>query len=177
MQEPQPQLRTTSCVKTSARPSDPPNKGSDMTDPDKPREAEAMAVTLGRIDIKVGNILDVIKEVRTELVQHRGKIGALELAMQQVQSDQAAAAKDLKAADKAREDTAAALEKQNALALVKAKDAVEAEGRQTAALDTKTRSTWASRNFGVALLGLIVAALAVYIAFRAGGAVAPPPVR
>ena len=81
-----------------------------MTNPTEPREPEAMAVTLGRIDTKVSNILDVIKEVRTEVIQHRGKIGALELDMQQVKSDQATAAKDLKTADKAREDTAAALE-------------------------------------------------------------------
>ena len=101
-----------------------------------------MAVTLGRIDVKVGNILDVIKEVRTEVVQHRGKIGALELDMQQVKSDQATAAKDLLVADKAREDTAAALEKQQALALIKAKDAAEAEARQIESNTAKSTSTW-----------------------------------
>jgi hypothetical protein len=148
-----------------------------MPNPTEPREAEAMAVTLGRIDIKVGNILDVIKEVRTEVVQHRAKIGALELDMQQVKSDQATAAENLKTADKAREDTANALEKQNALALVKAKDAVEAEGRQTAALGVKTATTWAPRNFGVALVGLVVAVLAVYAAFKFGGSVATTPLR
>jgi hypothetical protein len=113
-----------------------------MPNPTEPREAEPMAVTLGRIDTKVGNILDVIKEVRTEVVDHRGKIGALELDMQQVKSDQATAAKDLLTADKAREDTAAALEKQNALALVKAKDAADAETRQTADNVQKSASTW-----------------------------------
>lgn len=114
-----------------------------MPNPTEPREAEAMAVTLGRIDIKVGNILDVIKEVRTEVVEHRGKIGKLELDMQQVKSDQTTAAENLKTADKAREDTAAALEKQNALALVKAKDAVEAEGRQSESAGQKSASIWA----------------------------------
>ena len=132
-----------------------------------------MAVTLGRIDTKVSNILDVIKEVRTEVIQHRGKIGALELDMQQVKSDQATAAKDLLTADKAREDTAAALEKQNALALAKAKDAVDSEARQSAALGVKTATTWAPRNFGIALAGLIIAALAAYAAFKFGSAAHP----
>jgi hypothetical protein len=132
-----------------------------------------MAVTLGRIEVKVGNILDVIKEVRIEVVQHRGKIGTLELDMQQVKSDQATAAKDLLTADKAREDTAAALEKQNALALAKAKDAVDSEARQSAALGVKTATTWAPRNFGVAVVMLIVAALAAYAAFKFGSAAHP----
>ena len=144
-----------------------------MPNPAEPREAEPMAVTLGRIDTKVGNILDVIKEVRTEVVEHRGKIGALELDMQQVKSDQATAAKDLKTADKAREDTAAALEKQNALALAKAKDAVDAEARQSAALGVKTAKTWAPRNFGVALVGVLIAALGAYAAFKFGASITP----
>lgn len=142
-------------------------------DPNEPRETEAMAVTLGRIDVKVTDILEKIGEVRAEVTQHRGKIGKLELDMQQVKSDQAAAAKDLKAADKAREDTAAALEKQNALALAKAKDAVDAEARQSAALGVKTATTWAPRNFGIALAMLAVAVLAAYAAFKYGSATSP----
>ena len=143
-----------------------------MPNSTEPREAEAVAVTLGRIEVKVGNILDVIREVRAEVTQHRGKIGILELDMQQVKSDQATAAKDLKTADKAREDTAAALEKQNALALAKAKDAVDSEARQSAALGVKTATTWAPRNFGIALAMLVVAALSVYAAFKFGGSIA-----
>ena len=145
-----------------------------MPNPTEPREAEAMAVTLGRIEVKVGNILDVIREVRAEVTEHRGKIGDLELDMQQVKSDQAAAARDLKTADKAREDTAAALEKQNALAVTKAKDAVDAEARQSAALGVKTTTTWAPRNFGIALATLFVAALAAYAAFKFGTSIPTP---
>lgn len=138
-----------------------------MTDPAKPREAEPMAVTLVRIETGVASVLEKVSDLRTEVTQHRGKIGTLELEMQQVKSDQRSAEKDLKAADKAREDTAAALEKQNALALAKAKDAV----------DSATRA-WAPRNFAIALGSLFVAAIAVYIAFKYGGSVAPePPVR
>jgi len=139
-----------------------------MPNPTEPREPEAMAVTLGRIDTKVSNILDVIKEVRTEVIQHRGKIGALELDMQQVKSDQATAA------DKAREDTAAALEKQNALALAKAKDAVDSEARQSAALGVKTTTTWAPRNFAIAVVGVLIAALGAYAAFKFGTSIPTP---
>jgi len=145
-----------------------------MPNPTEPREPEAMAVTLGRIDTKVSNILDVIKEVRTEVIQHRGKIGALELDMQQVKSDQATAAKDLLTADKAREDTAAALEKQNALALAKAKDAVDSEARQSAALGVKTTTTWAPRNFAIAVVGVLIAALGAYAAFKFGTSIPTP---
>ena len=144
-----------------------------MTNPTEPREPEAMAVTLGRIDTKVSNILDVIKEVRTEVIQHRGKIGKLELDMQRVQLAQDAAAEAVIGADKAREDTAAALEKQNALALAKAKDAVDSEARQSAALGVRTAKTWAPRNFGVALVGVLIAALGAYAAFKFGASITP----
>jgi hypothetical protein len=147
-----------------------------MTQPIEPREAEAMAVTLGRIDVKVGNILDVIKEVRVEVTQHRGKIGKLELDMQQVQSDQATAAKDLLTADKAREDTAAALEKQNALALAKAKDAVDSEARQSAQSNAKSTSTWSKRQtlaaIGGFVLAVIVGIFGIVWAIKTGS---PPP--
>ena len=109
-----------------------------------------------------------------QVVEHRGKIGALELDMQQVKSDQATAAKDVVAADKAREETAAALEKQNALALAKAKDAVDSEARQSAALGVKTATTWAPRNFAIAFVGVVVAALAAYAAFKFGASIPTP---
>lgn len=103
-----------------------------MTEVTEPRLAEAIPVTLERIQGMVGgvakdiaNVLEKVVDLRTEVTEHRGQIGSLQSEMQQVRSDQATAAKDLKAADKAREDTAIALEKQTADQVAKAKAAVE----------------------------------------------------
>ena len=135
-----------------------------MTQPIEPREAEPVAVTLVRIETGVGNILEKVIDLKSEVIIHRGQIGKIESNVQQLQSDQRAAEKAVKDADKAREDTAAALEKQNALALAKAKDAV----------DSATRA-WAPRNFAIALGSLVIAAIAVYAAFKYGGSIAPTP--
>ena len=140
-----------------------------MPDPTEPRLVEAVPVTLMRIEGMVGgvakdiaHVIERVGDLRTEVVEHRGKIGALESSMQQVRSDQATAAKDLVAADKAREDTAAALEKQTAAQVLKAKDAVDAASAR-----------WVPRNFFIALGGLVVAILAVYIAFKFGSSSVP----
>jgi hypothetical protein len=133
-----------------------------MPNSTEPREAEPVAVTLVRIETGVGNILEKVIDLRAEVVVHRGQIGKIESNVQQLQSDQRAAEKAVKDADKAREDTAAALEKQNALALAKAKDAV----------DSATRA-WAPRNFAIALGSLIIAAIAVYAAFKYGATTSP----
>jgi len=135
-----------------------------MTQPIEPREAEPVAVTLVRIETGVGNILEKVIDLKSEVIIHRGQIGKIESNVQQLQSDQRAAEKAVKDADKAREDTAAALEKQNALALAKAKDAV----------DSATRA-WAPRNFAIALGSLVIAAIAVYAAFKFGGSISTPP--
>ena len=125
-----------------------------------------MAVTLVRIETGVTNVLEKVSDLRAEVTQHRGEIRVIQSDVQQLQSDQRAAEKAVKDADKAREDTAAALEKQNALALAKAKDAV----------DSATRA-WAPRNFAIAAAMLIVAALAVYVAYKFGGGTPTTTVR
>jgi len=98
----------------------------------EPARAEAVPVTLARIEGMIAgvakditNLTEKLGELRAEVVVHRGQIGTLQSDLQQIRSDQASAAKDLKAADKAREDTAAALEKQTAAMVAKAKDAVD----------------------------------------------------
>ena len=137
-------------------------------DPLPPREAEAMAVTLARIDTRVNSILEKVSDVQAEVVRHRDAIGVLRSDVQQLQSDQRAAEASLKLADKARQDTALALEKQTKDAVDKAKDAVDSEARQSAALGVKAVTTWAPRNFGIALAMLVVATLAAYTAFKFG---------
>ena len=98
----------------------------------EPHVAEAVPVTLMRIEGMVGgvakdiaNLTEKITDVKTDVAEHRRQIGSLQSEMQQVRSDQATAAKDLIAADRAREDTAIALEKQTADMVTKAKAAVD----------------------------------------------------
>jgi methyl-accepting chemotaxis protein len=96
-----------------------------MTEVTEPRQAEDIAVTLVRIESGVGNILEKVQDLRTEVTQHRGEIHVIQSQVQQLQSDAGTAALALIAADKAREDTASALEKQTAEQVKKAKDAVD----------------------------------------------------
>jgi chromosome segregation ATPase len=103
----------------------------------EPRNAEAIPVTLTRIEGMVGgvskditNLTEKVVDIKAELIDHRSQISSLRSDMQQVKSDQATAAKDLKAADKAREDTATALEKQTAEQVRKAKDAVDSSNQK-----------------------------------------------
>ena len=98
----------------------------------EPHVAEAVPVTLMRIEGMVGgvakdiaNLTEKITDVKTDVAEHRRQISSLQSEMQQVRSDQATAAKDLIAADRAREDTAIALEKQTADMVTKAKAAVD----------------------------------------------------
>jgi len=102
------------------------------TQPIEPHVAEAVPVTLMRIEGMVGgvakdiaNLTEKVTDIKAEVAEHRSQIGGLQSDMQQVKSDQASAAKDLLAADKARDDTAAALEKQTADMVSKAKAAVD----------------------------------------------------
>ena len=98
----------------------------------EPHVAEAVPVTLMRIEGMVSgvakdiaNLTEKITDVKTDVAEHRRQIATLQSDMQQVQSDLSTAAKDLRAADKAREDTATALEKQTADMVAKAKAAVD----------------------------------------------------
>jgi chromosome segregation ATPase len=98
-----------------------------MTPPVEPREIEAVPVTLmvGGAAKDIANLAEKVLDLRTDEREHRDQIDDLQSEMQQVKSDQAGAARDLKAADKARDDTAAALEKQTADMVAKAKAAVD----------------------------------------------------
>ena len=120
-----------------------------MPNPTEPREAEAVPVTLMRIEMLVAGVgkdvvhlTETVTDLRTEVIQHRGSIGVIQSQVQQIQSDQRAAEKAVELADKAREDTAAALEKQTADQVAKAKDAVDTVARQTVASAQKSASIW-----------------------------------
>ena len=140
-----------------------PDEGLTMTDPTEPRQAEPMAVTLVRMEGKIDNVVEKVSDLRAEVTLHRGQITGIQSELQQVKSDQAAAAKDLKAADRAREDTAAALEKQTADQVAKAK----------AAVDNSTQRWSPALRFAVIFgtvftgVGVLVAA---FVAMRPAGA-------
>jgi len=68
------------------------------------------------------------------VTEHRGELGIIKSQVQQLRSDQRAAEKGVKDADKAREETASALEKQTADQVAKAKDAVDSATRQSATI-------------------------------------------
>lgn len=110
-----------------------------MTASLEPREAEAMPVTLMRIEGMVGGVArdlvhlgEKVTEVRSEVIEHRRQIGVNSSDIQQLQSDQRAAERAVADADRAREQTADALEKQNSTAVAKAKDAVDSKARESA---------------------------------------------
>lgn len=124
-----------------------------MTDPTEPREAEAVPVTLMRIEGMVCGVskdivhlAEKVTDVRTEVVEHRGDIGVIKSQVQQLQSDAKAAAKGVVDADKAREETAAALEKQTADQVAKAKAAVDSSAQ-------KSVTTW--RPYAALITGIV----------------------
>ena len=74
--------------------------------PIEPREAEAIPVTLARIEGSVSgvakdiaHVLEKVEDHGAEILQHRGQIGSLQSDVQQIRSDQITAGKDLLAAD------------------------------------------------------------------------------
>ena len=120
-----------------------------MTAPAEPRRAEEMPVTLMRIEGMVGGVAkdiahltETVTDLRTEVVEHRGELGIIKSQVQQLQSDQRAAEKGVIDADRAREETAAALEKQTADQVAKAKDAVDSAARQSSASATQAAAVW-----------------------------------
>jgi chromosome segregation ATPase len=151
-----------------------------MTQPNESREAEAIPVTLAHIlgnvntlRVELGNGLEKLVDLKTELIQHRGQIGVIQSDVQQLQSDAKAAAKAVTDADKAREDTATALEKQNTLAVSKAKDAVDTATRQSEEAARQSASIWAPYAKLFVILGVVLAALSAYAAFKYGSATSP----
>lgn len=94
--------------------------------------AESIPVTLARIEGMVGGVAkdithltEKVTDIKAEVIGHRVDIGVLKSQVQQLESDAKAAAKGVVDADRAREETAAALEKQTADMVAKAKSAVD----------------------------------------------------
>ncbi len=149
-----------------------------MTQPIEPREAEAMAVTLVRIETGVGNILEKVTEVRAEVVVHRGQIGTIESKVQQLQSDAKVAAKAVIDAEDARQTTAELLKEATEKTLKEAKAADDKKVADAKTLVEQSTTKWSpalrmSVIFGTVFAGLVVLIAAV-VAFRSGMAPVVP---
>jgi chromosome segregation ATPase len=97
---------------------------------------------VGGVAKDIAHLTETVTDLRTEVVEHRGELGIIKSQVQQLQSDQRAAEKGVIDADKAREETAAALEKQTADQVAKAKDAVDSAARQSSASATQAAAVW-----------------------------------
>ena len=102
-----------------------------MTVSPEARTAESVPVQLTRMEGDLKLILFQVTDNSRRTGALEAEIGPLKSNVQQLQSDQRAAERAVKDADKAREDTADALEKQNTTAVVKAKDAVDSKARES----------------------------------------------
>jgi len=96
------------------------------------KKDEPVSTSLARIEglvsgvaKDINNVLDKVNDVRGTSDRHELVLNHHSAEIQQLQSDARAAEKGVKDADKAREETAAALEKQTSEMVRKAKDAVE----------------------------------------------------
>lgn len=126
----------------------------------EPRETEAVAVTLVRIDLKVdgiakdiSNVLEKVNEVRLEVIDHRCQIGKLQSDMQQVQSDAEAAAKAVIDAEVTRKNTAHTVQEEMEKRVAAAK-----------ALAEQSKAVWSPFQ---KMLLVITAATAVAVALAA----------
>jgi len=97
---------------------------------------------VGGVAKDIVNVLEKVTDLKAEVIQHRGQINVLESNVQQLQSDQKAAQKGVTDADKAREETADALEKQTTAMVAKAKDAVDSAARQSANSAQQSAQIW-----------------------------------
>ena len=107
-----------------------------------PPAAESVPVQLTRMEGDLKLILFQVTDVSRRVGNLETKTPIMQSAIQQLQSDARAAAKAVVDADRAREDTAAALEKQTADQVAKAKDAVDGAARQSATSAQQSAQIW-----------------------------------
>ena len=84
----------------------------------EPREAEAMAVTLTRMEGKLDNVVEKVSDLRAEVTLHRIEIGKLQSTTQKLESD-------MKGAEEARTLAAAAVKDADAARVAQAKALVD----------------------------------------------------
>jgi predicted nucleic acid-binding Zn-ribbon protein len=84
----------------------------------EPREAEAMAITLTRMEGKLDSVVEKVSDLRAEVTQHRGEIRHLQSVTQQLESD-------MKGAEEARSLAASAVRDADAARVAQAKALVD----------------------------------------------------
>jgi predicted nucleic acid-binding Zn-ribbon protein len=89
----------------------------------EPREAEAMAITLTRMEGKLDSVVEKVSDLRAEVTLHRGEIRALQSVTQQLESD-------MKGAEEARTLAAAAVKAADEARVAMAKAAVDNSTQQ-----------------------------------------------
>jgi hypothetical protein len=107
-----------------------------------PPAYETVPVQLTRMEGDLKLILFQVTDVSRRVGNLEAQMPLQQSAIQQLQSDARAAAKAVVDADKAREDTAVALEKQTADQVAKAKDAVDGAARQATTSAQQSASIW-----------------------------------
>jgi chromosome segregation ATPase len=111
----------------------------------EPREAEAMAITLTRMEGKLDSVVEKVSDLRAEVTQHRGEIRALQSVTQQLESD-------MKGAEEAR-----------ALAAGAVKDADAARVAQAKALVDNSTQRWTPvQRFYATLIALAAVGAIIY---------------
>lgn len=135
-----------------------------MTEATAPREAGSVAAALTRIEVKVSetavtvvNILERFGELRTEVVQHRGQLGTIQSAVQQLQSDATAAAKAVIDAEDTRKTTAALLKEATAATLAEARAADDKKVSDAKLLVEQSTTAWTKRQIITVIVGTAVA--------------------
>ena len=153
----------------------------------EPREAEQTAVVLAEIKGMIGgvakdvvNVVELLKEVRGEVIQHRGQISGLQSEVQQLQSDAKTAAKAVIDAELIRQTTAELLKEATAETLATAKAADDKKVSDAKTLveqsNAQSSSTWSKRQtlaaIGGFILAVIVGIFGIVWAIKTGS---PPP--
>ena len=120
-----------------------------MPQPIEPREAEAMAITLTRMEGKLDGVVEKVSDLRAEVTQHRGEIRSLQSTTQQLESD-------MKGAEEAR-----------GLAALAVKNADEARVAAAKAQVDNTTNKWSPALRLAVVFGSVFSVLVVTITLYA----------
>ena len=100
-----------------------PTEGADVPNLNEPREAEAMMVTLTRMEGKLDNVVDKVSDLRAASIRNRADIDKLQSGQQQLESD-------MKGAEETRLATALAVKTADEARVAAAKAQVDSSDRK-----------------------------------------------
>lgn len=130
------------------------------------RSATSLADSLTRIEVKVSetavivsNVRDLLGTVQVEVITHRERLGVVDSAIQQLQSDSKAAAKAVIDAETARKTTAELLKEATEKALSDAKAVDEKKVFDAKQLVEQSTTKWTHRQTISAIVGVCCAVI------------------